>query len=187
MTIGLVGAASVLMVAVVGCGSGGAITQPIVAAADAPFVAGEHHDVRAFCDAYTPQPAHELVLERQPRIAGDCEAAMRAFVDSERVGSLYQRGLADQLVTDVAIRGDHATARISSRSAGGGYTMRFAKTPDGDWKIAGQSRSASLTVIGGVLPVCKVPTAERAAASLPTNAKPGQIAALCTKPRSSHG
>lgn len=117
--------------------------QPIVDAAAAPLVAGEHHDVRAFCDAYTPQAAHELVRDRRPRIAGDCESAMRALVDNPLLGQLDARVLTAQRVTDVVIQGDRATARITSGSRGG-VVMRFAKTPSGRWKIATLSFSSQI-------------------------------------------
>ncbi len=68
---------------------------------------------------------------------------MRALVDNRLLDHVYARVLAAQRVTDVVIRGDRATARVTSGS-GGGVAMRFAKTPSGAWKIASLSFSSQI-------------------------------------------
>jgi type IV pilus biogenesis protein CpaD/CtpE len=117
--------------------------RAIVAAAAAPLMAGEHHHVRAFCDAYTPQAARELVRDRRPRIAGDCETAMRALVENPLLGQLDARVLTAQRVRNVVIHGDQATVRVTSGSRGG-VVVRFANTPSGHWKIASLSFSSQI-------------------------------------------
>lgn len=136
-----------IVVGVAGCGAGrGGNAQQVVAAARAPLLAAEHRNVRAFCGAYTPQVQRQLVLDRRPRISGDCEDAMRALIANPQLARVYERVAAGVRVIDVVIQGNRATAHIGLASATAS-TMAFSKTSDGRWLIASLGFSAHLANI----------------------------------------
>lgn len=140
----------VIAIVLAGCGgrSGGSRDVAlIVKAARAPLEAGVQHDVWAFCAAYTPQAARQLVSDPGPRVAGGCEDAVRGFVDNPDFAQLQRRALAALRVSDVVIRGRRATARIRYIAGGAGSVETFLKAPDGHWHIAAVDSSSRVTTI----------------------------------------
>jgi hypothetical protein len=132
-----------------GCGGGGSgEVVEVVAAARAPLVAGVHRDVRAFCAAYTAQAARRLVLERKPRVAGGCEAAVRFFVDDPWFAQVDRRDLADLRVSDVVIQGRRARARVRETPGNGaGSVETFREARNGRWQIASLDHSSGVTTV----------------------------------------
>jgi ketosteroid isomerase-like protein len=146
--LGSVMVTGAVLVVLTGCGAGGGRSgdrQQIVTAAKAPLLAAQHRDVRAYCEAYTPRAAHQLVLNRRPRVSGGCEDAMRALVTDPQIAQLDGRVAAGARLSDVVIRGDRATAQIRLVLGAPASTMTFVKEPDGRWLIASLAFSANVS------------------------------------------
>jgi hypothetical protein len=122
--------------ALAGCGTtAGTHSGPITAAAKAPWVAAEHRDLHAYCDAYTPSGARQLVQDLKPPTHTPCQVALRPFVVYRVWGAIDARILAHLHITHVSIHGSHASAWIQDASSRG-YTMSFARGSDGRWRIS---------------------------------------------------
>lgn len=138
----------VMAIGLAGCGGGvGRDVAPIVKAARAPLEAGVHRDVRAFCAAYTPQAARQLVLDRRPRVDGSCEDAVRVVVDNPGFAQIDRRVLSGLRVSDVVIRGRRATARVRESPGDAGSVETFLRAPKGQWQIAATGHSSRATTI----------------------------------------
>ena len=143
------GIVGLLVAGLAGCGGrNSAEVVDVVAAARAPLVAGVHRDVRAYCAAYTAEGARRLVLDRKPRVAGGCEAAVRFFVDDPGFAQMDRRDLADLRVSDVVIRGRRASARVrEAPGKGNGSVETFREARNGRWQIASWDHRPGVTTI----------------------------------------
>lgn len=149
---GIVGV--VVAVGLAGCGGasgkrdgGSREVAGIVAAVRAPLIAGLHHDVRAFCAAYTPQAERQLVHDRAPRVAGGCVSRLRAQLNNPLLARIDRRILAGLRVSKVVIRGRSASALVRPIPGDAGSVETFRESSGGRWQIATVNDRPRITTI----------------------------------------